>query len=319
MTEQNVLVSTLNLPMAVATFYFQDAILTEIETKKNSTSPSPQFFRHDAEIKELERNHAYLTSHLAGAFFDYISLATFGEARHALRRADMYVKQINYIPEVSNKPVSIGRLASYKRSANFNPRLYLPVLVKLFNECNWEGRQNSHTETYSFGGPKWGKIAEAGMLYGKIPDKVFIDHVVDLSHNGGSMFNKEILFRYYDYDRYKRMLTYKSSEDILNNDNFSLYAIFPESIKSVTKLANILGIYKEKWFKLSVKSEIVFPDIIKWGLLPITEKDLVSVDYRYRNDFSDTDQCLGKINNKVLMPKIELPKVTPKLKQASLF
>jgi hypothetical protein len=44
----------------------------------------------------------------------------------------------------------------------------------------------------SFGGPKWAKIAQAGRMYfdPKVPKVVFLDHVVDLSHNGGLFLGK---------------------------------------------------------------------------------------------------------------------------------
>lgn len=46
------------------------------------------------------------------------------------------------------------------------------------------------------GGPRWAKIAEAvlGYLSGDIPDKAFVDHVFDLRHNGGRLFDKHPMF-----------------------------------------------------------------------------------------------------------------------------
>lgn len=44
----------------------------------------------------------------------------------------------------------------------------------------------------SYGGPKWGAIARAGesFLSGRLNHGVFVDHVFDLRHNGGCLFDK---------------------------------------------------------------------------------------------------------------------------------
>jgi len=110
---------------------------------------------------------------LARNFFDYLTVACVGELRHA-----------DWLAFPGGKPVN--RHDAYRKSLTYDPRTILPAAAKAFNGGKWGG---------SFGGKKWGKIAQSAALYFKFRQHplVFADHVVDLAHNGGIAFNKGYL------------------------------------------------------------------------------------------------------------------------------
>jgi hypothetical protein len=59
---------------------------------------------------------------------------------------------------------------------------------KLFNQGKWER---------GIGGEKWAAIARAGHLFlsGTLTHTTFVDHVFDLRHNGGRLFDKHRMVR----------------------------------------------------------------------------------------------------------------------------
>lgn len=60
---------------------------------------------------------------------------------------------------------------------------YFTLAAEVFGVAGWSA---------AFGGPKWAAIAQAGadFLSGKLDHALFVDHVFDLRHNGGVLFNK---------------------------------------------------------------------------------------------------------------------------------
>ena len=193
-----VLDQILDLPTAVAGFYVQDAVLTAIKNMK----PTPRKIRMEDKINELTEIHKRYTDQLAGSLFDYIALASFGEARHAPYMAKVYISQIVFKWDNHNDSQIVkARRASYRYALKFNPYTFLPVLTELFDDESWKD---------AYGGQKWATITSTGEMYGKIPNSVFIDRAVDLSHNGGSMFSKDVLFQYYNVSKYCEMLYYKT-------------------------------------------------------------------------------------------------------------
>ena len=153
---------------AVATFYGLDALRQAAKTEP--FRPSHERWRAD-----LEDLWGRLVPRLARCFYDYLALACFGEARHADREASHYIEDFPADGGDSRGEAVVAALG-------YDPRQFLPVLERLFFEARWQG---------GFGGESWGRIAKAAQLYGRLPDAVFVDHVVDLTHNGGLCFDKE--------------------------------------------------------------------------------------------------------------------------------
>lgn len=123
-----------------------------------------------------KRDFAYeqeqYTEKLSRMLYDYIVLASYGEARHAYGRCATTIDGV---------PCGGSRTGSYSKVRAYDPRIVLERTSELFNAYHWSG---------SFGGKSWGKIANAGLLYGSMPTTAWVDHCVDLCHNTGVAFNK---------------------------------------------------------------------------------------------------------------------------------
>lgn len=178
---------------AIYDFYFAEAILIH-----------PPKFGNKAQEKLRDDAQAYLdmiVENLAPALYDYLFMASMGEARHA------YNKTALYIPNIERGG---GRSAAYATALTFDPANTLPVLHKLFDQ-SWSGG--------GYGGGLWANICAGAMEYGKLPDKAFIDHVIDLQHNGGHCFDKTSVSKTIDLEiksgYMKRFLDWKFEDDIL--------------------------------------------------------------------------------------------------------
>jgi len=320
-----VLKKVMDLPVAVAGFYVQETVMAKVLNMKETSMK----LRLEDDIKEFQSIHQKYADRLAGAFFDYIALASFGEARHAPSQAKRYIPQICYKWNRNNEQQSIHvRDQSYKHALKFDPYRFLPTLATLFYDGVWRD---------AYGGDQWGNIAEAGTMYKKVTSTVFIDHAVDLSHNGGSMFSKSVLFLPYHSGHYRHMLGMKTAFSILDdNDGNTFLKKFwvAQNAKPFLKLAAKLDLIPADMIYSTKYDHVQFPETIKWGLLPITENDILSCDAVPLNERLDEDdgdgyyedeQLAGTVNKlkaraSHIIPFLEELKAKFKsMEQASMF
>lgn len=157
----------------------------------------PDMFRHSHVRWQQEFNaHAEkFIENLACMMFDYVVLACAGEARHGPNHVKHYIDGIRR---------GGSRESVYSEARNFSPRDILTKCISLFRDYSWPS---------SYGGDKWADIAEAGLKFWTLPRDGFIDHCVDLCHNGGTAFNKSesniFTMRYTDHHRYQKYLDEK--------------------------------------------------------------------------------------------------------------
>lgn len=280
-----ILKQVLDLPAAIAGFYIQDAVLIAISNAKQST----MLFRLQDDINELRIMHHNYVNKLAGALFDYISIASFGEARHASNEATYYIHHISYKYDSNDSVQCINtRNQAYHYALKFNPHIFLPVLSALFEDYKWSD---------NYGGNKWENICKAGIMYNDMPDKVFIDHTVDLSHNGGSMFNKDVLFFKYSPETYTNMLNAKKDWPSILVDKFLNNYPIALSVKPFLRIASKLGIISEWLLYGNDYVSIEFPDVIKWGLLPITSDDVLMVEQSNDNEDDEDNNSDDKYDD----------------------
>jgi hypothetical protein len=153
-----------------ATFY----ILIELETKGYNS------FQFRAYTKQFEKVFAKM-------LFDYTVFVCMGESRHSKAQTREEYVFPELLPPNNGDNRERHRHTVYLRASEYDPMYALELMEKAFNEVRWgdEG---------SFGGKKWGHLAGAGRQYGSISDRVFIDSIVHLQHNNGTIFNKPIFF-----------------------------------------------------------------------------------------------------------------------------
>jgi hypothetical protein len=185
---------------------------------------------HAARMDMFNRVKARVIPGLANAFFDYIVAACAGEGRHAEYRCHKYYKGYPNTYDKDGGESSRGTAAKFV--LEYEPRSLLKALQTLFNK-DWRDS--------SFGGESWSKIAGSGLLYKTIPDMVFVDHCVDLSHNSGNFLDKGMIFSCSSRDRYVRILESKKYakgiEDFAKTLQATRTPVSDDVLPLVTRLA----------------------------------------------------------------------------------
>jgi hypothetical protein len=118
---------------------------------------------------------------MALVYKDYLVSACFGEMRHLCRRTGCDLGIDGFCGSLIGRHEAISRLKEYDSKKG------LMLFEILFCHQNF---------TNGFGGKLWSKICEAGLMYydPAVPKDVFLDHVVDLTHNGGLFLDKTAEF-----------------------------------------------------------------------------------------------------------------------------
>lgn len=154
-------------------FYMLEAMRAGMAMAK---SDNPEIaFKHSFEKLEADVNKAFdeLTDTMSKRIRLYMWAACLGEGRHGGRVADMKLTN----DEIDGE----GRGFVFSQANNYPIDQHnLDVMTELF-DAKWRG---------SYGGKKWGAIVEAIALFDEVSPATFIDHAIDLEHNGGNIFNK---------------------------------------------------------------------------------------------------------------------------------
>lgn len=117
---------------------------------------------------------------------DYLAMASIGEAR--------YSGNVTLVK--GRKSRTIDRETIYAESIQYDPTDILTYCEFVFS--HWNGMSEyikpNVISKNSMGGPKWGLIAKRGAYYGRISNTMYIDHILDLSHNRALVWNKPVIF-----------------------------------------------------------------------------------------------------------------------------
>lgn len=209
---------------------------------------------------------------LARAFYDYIVTVAAGEARHAGNKYQVYWE---------NFPTSGDeRRDAWKEAKQYTPESLLVALKDLF-ACKWCDS--------SFGGPKWGKIVEAGLMYKKTPPMLFLDRVVDLSHNGGLFLDKGVIF-YPPDDQYLSFLNFKAEGLIWNRD----YVWWPVGIHESSwpqaiDAMQLLGIPLSRCIQAGDPQWE--DEIVEWGSMPFVPETVDrGYDWEPKSDEGESEE-----------------------------
>jgi hypothetical protein len=146
---------------------------------------------------QVSRFAEHYTNTLARNLFDFLVVASFGEAR--------YAQGTKYTFNCPQLIKSGARLDAYQGALMYDPRDLIPKLIHAFTAYSWGG---------STGGERWANIARtAGLFFDpkfRNTPIAWIDHVVDIVHNGGLAFNKGyIICNPLDKSAYMKMLDQK--------------------------------------------------------------------------------------------------------------
>lgn len=134
---------------------------------------------------------------LAQIIYDYIVVIVGAELRHSYECSEYYHPDF----------FGGGWLKNMSRNECFEDRTFDPDFILRLGENLFDEKKNGWR--LGFGGEKWYNIAKAGLMHGKTPDVIFVDHTVDLSHNNSVFFDKGGGIVYCNIGEYKRMLDRK--------------------------------------------------------------------------------------------------------------
>lgn len=192
----------------LTTYYALNEIHGEILAKQADEMVRIRLKIDDGELAEYEKvvveKIKRVEEALAKMYFDYLVAVCLGEIRHLCR--------------VSHDKYGIGSVCGSKHperelsislSHKYNPEKALWLMKHGFVTSYFSG---------GYGGKKWSEICDAGLMYftGGNRKTVFLDHVVDLTHNGGLFLGKTLTFFDFRTPVYLKLLNCKRSLGVLN-------------------------------------------------------------------------------------------------------
>ena len=195
------------------------------------------------------------------AIYDYTVLAVGGEARHAKFKASIY--NPNFPCHGKNRSTAMNKMVQY------NPDDIVTNALYLFKNGSWGN---------AYGGRLWGFIADAVAKRNEWGTKtIFIDHCIDLSHNGGCYFDKSDygIFWVESSSEYKNFLDFKlicSPIQLLTD----FYIVGKELFKLIQSGVR-LHILPDKRYVLYISRPLSIKNLmeyrkIDWGMMPIEFK-----------------------------------------------
>lgn len=171
-------------------FYFANHVFSLIAQRYAPHEPLPEA------VYPLARGYVKIASDVATRLVYYTLMIITREARHFPGPDSLLEKIIKETGVDFFKTKHSGGEEGILSKLRDHPPLvplasYLRANTMVFNDSSmW---------SHSYGGPKWGNIAETlyRLVQGEISTETFADTAFTLAHNGGPMFNKGML---YDYD-----------------------------------------------------------------------------------------------------------------------
>lgn len=153
--------------------------------------------RVKAEINQLTRVMGEL-------YFKYLIGASFGEMRYLGQKSENWALS----PFIAAEEMSRTSQAAFAYVQH--PEALLLMMRALFLHKTFSGG--------GFGGFKWAEICDVGLKwFEEIPRAVWLDHAVDLSHNGGLYLGKFATFFTAHNTLYKQILDKKHEGELLKS------------------------------------------------------------------------------------------------------
>lgn len=186
---------------------------------------------------------------VAETFATYLLIAVGREARHASSR-DMLAVSPEYralqqdrfgVLSGSDEPVLASKvIIRTMRGAGRDQHIeFFRLAEALFTYPGWPE---------AYGGKRWAAIAQAGLhfLQGKTTHSVFVDHVFDLKHNGGKLFNKHAMLNSTEDYRMQAQLEvkkYARTLPELHRELLKLRSEISPAVQRLWKKGDLIGLW----------------------------------------------------------------------------
>ena len=284
--------------MAVLNYYILEQLSVDIP--KYSTSHAVIKLKDDLLQKKEEFCDIF-----ARSIRDYLIIVSIGEARYALNRCGVGDIYLDFADAIVDRTY-YKRDCVYTQCIDYAYNPLLPVLLKIFSDNTWRGQ--------GYGGKAWYKIVKTIYMYDTLSAPIFIDHIVDLSHNSANVFTKNVLFCIKDLYNYKTVLDYKRDKNILEIDKQKIgcdsqyhdhFMIYRDVKKLLVRADNLLNVRISPEL-LSATIETTTPYALHWGNIDaqavvkvITEQTQGEVECRHCGHIfisnKSDNQCKGCI------------------------
>lgn len=298
----------LNIVNAILEFYLIEELLLNF--------PSDFYLMERKKFSKLFINlilfRKDLSEKLARALFDYLCVSSFGEARHSINQSCGAHLVSSSLPEEFG-----DRYCIYNNAYEYSPAKFLPKLWQVFTYGDWKS---------GFGGIKWANITKAAMLYEKVHNQIFIDHVIDLAHNGGTAFDKDCVLTLSSSGFLMEILNSKFNSRGLQSA-FSLHkfnssiAISPQVKEIAIEIgARVFGNDFLHGLLRTSSKELEFPVPVQWesGDIEIFIDKSHLKEYKkkkknYDDDDSETDFTFNSFYKKMINNFLNIQSYTEKL------
>jgi hypothetical protein len=263
---------------SVFDFYYLSALSNKHNQAVDHSDSENMDIRHAIKEDTLRSLSELATNCIADSFYAYAFVSAFGEARHVRNRANG-----GRIPR--DLKCSISRNQAYDFALEYNPAESREVLASVFGDCSWHS---------AYGGDAWHKIARSMDLYHEVKiitdyytgdtrvvngKAIFIDHLIDLKHNGGSLFDKSGALDIAEIERdiaegeLMAFLDFKRDNDILSDLQVSTQ--YTQYLSR--EVADLLGLVDATDYRWSLRLKVDNEDVLsKFG-------DCVLGEYGYIN------------------------------------
>lgn len=287
-------------------FYYLEALSAAI-TMEYSNNPNAQF-KHSLNRLETDVREAFahLTHEMAFRIYVYLWAASLGEARYARgHNLPYWIDDIN----------GLDRSSVYHLALDYFPcDENIKTLKNVFNQ-SWGG---------AYGGKAWLNIVEAMEMYGKVSDATFIDHSVDLEHNGGCVFSKSAKFGLdcfaYDASDLKSFLDFKFSGNLLESpapDRRHTTSFTRISHKVYRLIERYMNICTEmgtgKYIRTLIALQLLKPELawldgysVEWDTKVLQGKGKAPLTKEQKAAKKAADKAAGKISTDTHVRKIRV-------------
>lgn len=268
----------------ILNFYVLEEMTARLNAITGQLLPSQEKLIKDANALK----DSYSKS-IANAMFDYLAVSSYAEARYGTLKDVKAVTENgkviqrtlkHHLNKISTSFDKMPRSLVVEQATHFNPKNFLPLLEFFFSKERWGAD--------TMGGAKWGKVAKYAYKFFTQAPVIFIDNVVDLTHNGGIVWNKGFIFRDAHRTALIRLLTYKRKHSLL------VYAVTPALYKEIKEIFNRADTLKMLKFKKNFEDTVaglaafmddiyyqkeenlILPAPVKWGKKPLVKGMIIS-------------------------------------------
>jgi len=238
----------MNLELAAATFY----ALEDIKSRKYPNGASRlQKNTIDKLQDEVAYFQGFIAERMAKTMFDYLALASLGEARHAQENSQAQ----HILEDYAGK----GRSEIYHHSIDYDPVEFLQELRILFDDEDWND---------GYGGSSWARVCKRALAYFDISPIRFVDSAINICHNNGIVYNKGMLIGT-PREEFIEFLDFRSEQSFLDNEFDYQLGIYGDCYKFIERAIKLNLIGGEGISKIFIDNNLNFP-FVTWGNQSLT-------------------------------------------------